>query len=97
MKVFEEAQLAAREELKLFTELAHRKAWRYRKSSDPAHSDTYTFNENTLHQFAASLVSAERERCAMVCENLPTPMVCYRSGYEAATMDCASAIRAETA
>ena len=35
--------------------LAHRIAWRYKKSGDPAHSDTYTFNEATLLQFAAAL------------------------------------------
>lgn len=35
--------------------LAHRIAWRYKKSSDPHHSDTYTFNEATLLQFAAAL------------------------------------------
>lgn len=27
-------------------ELAHREAWRYKKSSDPHHSDTYTFNRS---------------------------------------------------
>lgn len=39
-------------------ELAHRTAWRYKKSSDPHHSDTYTFNENTLLQFADQVVKA---------------------------------------
>jgi hypothetical protein len=37
--------------------LAHRLAWRYKKSSDPHHSDTYTFNRATLHQFAAALAA----------------------------------------
>jgi len=37
--------------------LAHRIAWRYKKSSDPAHSDTYTFNEATLLQFAAAVAA----------------------------------------
>ncbi|AMM23027.1 hypothetical protein [Variovorax sp. PAMC 28711] len=37
--------------------LAHRIAWRYKKSSDPHHSDTYTFNKDTLLQFAAALAS----------------------------------------
>ena len=31
--------------------LAHRTAWRYKKSSDPNQSDTYTFNEHTLMDF----------------------------------------------
>ena len=48
--------------------LAHRIAWRYKKSSAPAHSDTYTFNRDTLLQFAAVLMAAEREQCAKVCE-----------------------------
>lgn len=37
--------------------MAHLIAWRYKKSSDPAHSDTYTFNRATLLQFAAALQS----------------------------------------
>lgn len=37
--------------------LAHRIAWRYKKSSDPHHSDTYTFNRATLLQFAEALRS----------------------------------------
>ncbi len=51
-------------------ELAHRKAWRYKKSSDPHHSDTYTFNQSTLLEFARNLVEAEREACAERCEQL---------------------------
>jgi hypothetical protein len=39
-------------------ELAHRMAWRYKTSSDPAHSDTYTFNRATLLQFAEAVRSA---------------------------------------
>lgn len=35
--------------------LAHRIAWRYKKSSDPHHSDTYTFNKDALIQFAAAI------------------------------------------
>lgn len=38
-------------------DLAHRIAWRYKKSSDPHHSDTYTFNRATLLQFAAALAA----------------------------------------
>ena len=48
--------------------LAHRIAWRYKKSSDPAHSDTYTFNRDTLLQFADALMAAERERCAQLLD-----------------------------
>lgn len=31
--------------------LAHRKAWRYKHSTDPNHSNTYTFNRTTLIEF----------------------------------------------
>ena len=43
--------------------LAHRKAWRYKKSSDPHHSDTYTFNESTLLDFVAAIL-AQKEPVA---------------------------------
>ena len=36
--------------------LAHRIAWRYKKSTDPHHSDTYTFNKDTLLQFARGVL-----------------------------------------
>lgn len=49
-------------------EVAHRTAWRYKKSSDPHHSDTYTFNSTTMIHFANRLIFAERERCAAVAE-----------------------------
>lgn len=42
-----------------------------------------------VRAYVASAVAAERERCAMVCEALP----CRGSEYDAATMDCAAAIR----
>lgn len=48
--------------------LAHREAWRYKKSSDPHHSDTYTFNRTTLLEFARKLTETEREACAQVCD-----------------------------
>lgn len=41
--------------------LAHREAWRYKKSTDPHHSDTYTFNRSTLLEFARKLVTAKRK------------------------------------
>lgn len=42
--------------------LAHREAWRYKKSSDPNHSDMYTFNRACLLEFARKLIEAERNR-----------------------------------
>jgi hypothetical protein len=42
----------------LVEDLAHRKCWRYRHSSDPAHSSTYTFNRATLLDFADALLAA---------------------------------------
>ncbi len=45
--------------------LAHRMCWRYKKSQDPHHSDTYTFNAQTLKDFAERLIQEEREACAM--------------------------------
>lgn len=39
-------------------DLGHRIAWRYKKSSDPNHSDTYTFNADCLDQFAAAIERA---------------------------------------
>ena len=41
--------------------LAHRMCWRYKHSSDPAHSDTYTFNRVTLQEFARKLMQGETE------------------------------------
>jgi hypothetical protein len=43
-------------------ELAHRMCWRYKHSSDPAHSHTYTFNRTTLLQFAGALMDRQRKR-----------------------------------
>lgn len=37
------------------TTIAHRMAWRYKHSSDPAHSDTYTFNRTTLIDFVRAI------------------------------------------
>ena len=51
-------------------ELGHRKAWRYKKSGDPHHSDTYTFNRSTLLEFARKLLAAGREACANEIERL---------------------------
>ena len=38
--------------------VAHRMAWRYKKSSDPHHSDTYTFNATTMVDFARRVMAA---------------------------------------
>jgi len=38
--------------------MAHRRAWRYKKSSDPHHSDTYTFNRATLLEFVRFDIAA---------------------------------------
>jgi hypothetical protein len=48
----------------LVEELAHRTAWRYARSRDPHHSDTYTFNRTCLLDFADKLVAAALERIA---------------------------------
>ena len=32
-------------------ELAHRVCWKYKQSKDPNHSDTYTFNAETMKEF----------------------------------------------
>jgi hypothetical protein len=54
---------------------AHRMCWRYKHSSDPAHSSTYTFNRTCLMDFAERIANAataaERERAANVAENYP--------------------------
>lgn len=38
-------------------EIAHRTAWKYKLSSDINHSDTYTFNEITMVDFATKLTN----------------------------------------
>lgn len=40
-------------------EIAHRTAWRYKKSSDPHHSDTYTFNRHTLIDFVRAITNTQ--------------------------------------
>lgn len=42
-------------------ELAHRVCWKYKKSSDPHHSDTYTFNDHTITEFARLLLLMEKK------------------------------------
>jgi hypothetical protein len=39
-------------------EIGHRYAWRYKHSSDPHHSHTYTYNAHCLRDFARAI---ERE------------------------------------
>jgi hypothetical protein len=76
-------------------ELAHRIAWRYKKSSDPAHSDTFTFNESTLLQFVDALaqqavpasVSDAMHRAAMVYlakARIPVPSAIVQGALQAA-------------
>ena len=42
-------------------ELAHRVCWKYKKSADPHHSDTYTFNDHTITEFARLLLLMEKK------------------------------------
>ena len=44
--------------------LAHRMAWRYAKSQDPHHSDTYTFNRYCLLRFVDELLAKARVTAA---------------------------------
>jgi hypothetical protein len=48
-------------------EIAHRTAWKYKHSSDPHHSDTYTFNAHTMIDFARK-VSEREAPCLNFCE-----------------------------
>lgn len=41
-------------------DLAHRICWRYKHSSDPHHSHTYTFNRATLLAFADAILEQQR-------------------------------------
>lgn len=52
-------------------DLAHREAWRYKKSSDPHHSDTYTFNRSTLLEFARKLAIVELTDGELRCAATP--------------------------
>jgi hypothetical protein len=38
--------------------IAHRTAWKYKYSTDPHHSDTYTFNDSCMLDFARKLLEA---------------------------------------
>jgi len=40
--------------------LAHRICWKYKKSQDPHHSDTYTFNDTTMLEFVRILKMMEK-------------------------------------
>lgn len=42
-------------EVKDILALAHRMAWRYKHSTDPHHSHTYTFNDARMIEFARAL------------------------------------------
>ena len=50
----------------------------------------------TLKKFATLVAAHEREKCAMVCEELPAPDIyddSDKSMWDVTTMDCAEAIR----
>ena len=51
-------------------DVAHRTAWRYKHSSDPHHSDTYTFNAMTMLDFARRVMaeSAAEENRDYYCK-----------------------------
>jgi len=40
--------------------IGHRKAWRYKHSSDPNHSSTYTFNRACLIAFGRAILAAAK-------------------------------------
>lgn len=77
--------------------LAHRTCWRYRKSGDPHHSDTYTFNAATLHEFVRRVVAEEREACARAAEGFTEERDDRRwvpgSLYDTLRLETAAAIR----
>jgi hypothetical protein len=55
-----------------------------------------TVDQETLKRMIAQAVEAEREACAKVCDDLPTPermSLDNESLWEVATLDCAEAIR----
>jgi len=60
-------------------EIARHTAWRYKKSSDPNHSDTYTFNERKMIDFAQkvkTLLMLEINRCAVDSDTCGAPKPC---------------------
>lgn len=59
--------------------LAHRRAWRYKYSSDPNHSHTYTFNRTCLLDFVADLFAA--------APSLPEPDTAQELGMALYAMD----------
>ena len=54
LAALQSAQPAAASDDDILT-AGHRTAWRYKHSSDPAHSSTYTFNRACLLQFARAI------------------------------------------
>ena len=43
-------------------EIAHRKCWEYKHSSDPAHSHTYKFNYHSLMDFKYAIEAKLKEK-----------------------------------
>ena len=69
--------------------IGHRTAWRFKHSSDPAHSDTYTFNDACLLTFARAILALRPpfDVEAMIQAVLP-------GGYSCDPQQVADAIRA---
>jgi len=66
-------------------EIAHRTAWKFKHSSDPSHSSTYTFNESTLIDFVNKIHEARSESIEI---ELPGDgMTAYEEGKLAAALD----------
>lgn len=72
--------------------IGHRKAWRYKHSSDPAHSSTYTFNRVCLLDFARAAIEASKgEPRGWVCGKCGTDRTkaaCPKGHSAALTGDC---------
>ena len=68
------------------------------KAAWNAQADKYNqWDELGLDEIVAFAQYQEREACAKVCDELPTPdAVMFFSTYEIATTDCAEAIRARS-
>lgn len=65
---------------------AHRLAWRYKHSSDPAHSSTYTFNSVCLLQFARAILALRPQAVPMTPE--PGDLPCGESSSDSHMSNC---------
>lgn len=57
----------------------HRLAWRYKHSTDPSHSSTYTFNRACLLQFARAILTL-RPQAAQQATPEPCKHILYKTG-----------------